>query len=76
MTSVTRQEMPFALAEFDRLPDSAHVNIKVVAGLYGSGISTIWAKLKRREIPNPHKFGRSTRWNVGDLRAALSTGVV
>jgi len=66
--------MPFALAEFDRLPDSANVDIKVVAGLYGSGISTVWAKLKRREIPKPRKFGRSTRWNVGALRAALAAG--
>jgi len=64
--------IPAALAAFDKLPDSANVDIKVVAGLYGSGISTVWAKLKRGEIPKSRKFGRSTRWQVGELRAALA----
>lgn len=68
------QAIPQALAEFDRLPDSANVDIHVVAGILSCGHSTIWARLKHNDplIPKPRKFGRSTRFNVGELRAALA----
>ena len=70
------REVPFALENFPRLPPESYVDVKVVAGLIGGGVSTVWAKLKRNDplIPKPRKFGRSTRFNVGQLRAALSTG--
>ena len=68
------REVPFTLENFSKLPAEAYTDIKTVAGLYGSGVSTVWAKLKRGEIPKPRKFGRSTRWNVGQLRAALAEG--
>lgn len=72
-----RSAIPFALEQFSKLPSDAHVDIKVVAGLIGGGVSTIWAKLKRNDplIPKPPKFGRSTRFNVGELRAALAAHV-
>lgn len=59
------------LVNFDQLPDAAHVNVHTVAGLYGCKVPTIWARLRRKEIPAPRHFGAHTRWNVGQLRQAL-----
>ena len=60
------------LEMFDRLPDAAHVDVHVVAALFGCKVPTIWARLRKQEIPKPKKFGAHTRWNVGTLRAALN----
>ena len=59
------------LTEFDTLPDAAHVDVHTVAALFGCKTPTIWARLRRNEIPAPRRFGAHTRWNVGDLRQAL-----
>lgn len=70
------REVPFALKNWPSLPDDSYVDIKVIAGLLGCGISTVWARIKRGDplIPKPRKFGRSTRFNVGKQRAALAEG--
>ncbi len=60
------------LKEFDDLPNAAHVDVYVVAALYGCKPPTDWARLRRKELPEPRKFGSHTRWNVGELRAALN----
>jgi predicted DNA-binding transcriptional regulator AlpA len=60
------------LANFDELPNAAHVDVHIVAALFGCKVSTIWARLRRNEVPQPKKFGSSTRWNVGELRSALN----
>lgn len=62
------------LVDFDHLPNAAHVNVNVVAGLYDCEAQTVWARLRRGEIPVPRKFGAHTRWNVGELRKALAGG--
>lgn len=59
------------LTNFDQLPDAANVSVQIVAGLFGCKIPTIWARLRRKEIPEPRRFGSHTRWNVGELREAL-----
>jgi predicted DNA-binding transcriptional regulator AlpA len=64
---VNRQE----LTNFDKLPDAAHVDVHTVAALFGCKPPTVWARLRRRELPEPRKFGAHTRWNVGDLRRML-----
>ncbi len=61
------------LATFDELPNAAHVDVSVVAALFGCKTPTIWARLRRNELPKPKKFGSHTRWNVGELRTALKT---
>lgn len=61
------------LTNFDQLPDAAHVDVHVVAGLFGCKVPTIWARLRKDELPKPRKFGAHTRWNVGELRTALRT---
>jgi predicted DNA-binding transcriptional regulator AlpA len=66
--------VPSILKSFKDLPDDAHLGVRSVAALFDAGISTIWARTKRGELPSPKKFGRSTRWRVGDLRVALKGG--
>jgi predicted DNA-binding transcriptional regulator AlpA len=61
------------LKEFDDLPNAAHVDVHVVAILFGCKPPTVWSRLRRKELPEPKKFGSHTRWNVGELRAALNT---
>ncbi|MEM5367907.1 transcriptional regulator [Paraburkholderia azotifigens] len=60
-----------ALVSFDTLPDSAHVDVRTVAGLYCCSVNTVWRRVASSIIPAPKKFGHSTRWNVGDLRKHL-----
>ncbi len=64
--------IPKEISEFDNLPDAANVNVQTVAALFGCKVPTIWARLRRNEIPAPRRFGAHTRWNVGQLRAALN----
>ncbi|WP_418648655.1 helix-turn-helix transcriptional regulator [Thauera butanivorans] len=64
---------PTALAEFDTLPDSAHVDVKVVATLLGRSISSIWRDVRAGGLIAPVKVGpMSPRWNVGAIRRHLS----
>ncbi len=68
-------EVPFALKNFDSLPDAAEVSIKVVKVLYGFSNATIYRGVKSGKIPAPTKHTAGcSRWNVGKLRKALSEG--
>lgn len=61
------------LEGFGRLPDEAHVRIRVVMALYGCSAASVWRFVKSGAIPTPRKFGsRVTAWNVGELRASLA----
>jgi predicted DNA-binding transcriptional regulator AlpA len=65
--------IPHELTHFDKLPDSAHVRLPVVAGLYGCSFPTIWRNVKAGKIPAPVKLTENcTAWNVGQLRKALA----
>lgn len=57
--------------DFDNLPNSAHVDVRVVARLFDCEECTVWSRLRRGKVPAPRKFGAHTRWNVGQLRMAL-----
>jgi len=67
----TNHPVPNALAAFESLPDSAHIDVRAVAGLYGCSTPTVWRRVRTALIPLPRKFGGSTRWNVGELRRSL-----
>ena len=68
--------IPNALINFDLLPDSAGVRLPVVVGLYASSPASIWRGVQKGTIPKPHKHSeRITVWNVGELRASLSSKV-
>ncbi len=61
------------LKNFDDLPDSANVSIQIVCALFCCSTATVWRRVKQGTFVQPVKFGlRTTRWNVGQLRAALN----
>lgn len=68
-----KSTIPDALRNFDSLPDAAIVRDKVVAGLFGCSVQTVWRMAKDGRIPPPVKPSfRVTGWQVGGLRAALN----
>lgn len=71
--SVVNHIIPDALTHFDALPDSAHVRLPVVQALYACSVSSVWRGVKSGRIPQPRKLSpRTTCWQVGDLRSALT----
>lgn len=65
--------IPDALRNFDSLPDSAIVRDKVVAGLFGCSVPTVWRMSADGRIPKPVRPSlRITGWQVGGLRKTLS----
>jgi len=65
--------IPDALAAFPHLPDEALTDIKIVSAVTSRSPASIWRDVKAGRLPAPHKIGpRSTRWKVGELRAALA----
>lgn len=61
--------LPSALRHFDSLPDSAHVRLPVVTGLFACSPATVWRHVKAGILPKPRKLSpRLTAWNVGELR--------
>lgn len=70
--------IPVALANFDRLPDSAMVDVKTVSAILGKSESSTWRDARAGKLPRPIKTGPAcTRWNVGEIRrhlAALTKG--
>lgn len=59
-----------ALEDFDKLPDSAKVPVQVVAAREGISTVTVWRRAAAGLLPQPHRVGGTTRWIVGELRAA------
>ncbi|MFP3706199.1 transcriptional regulator [Paraburkholderia sp. SIMBA_009] len=71
MSDLTKALLSKALISFDSLPNSAHVDVRTVAALYGCSVPTVWRRVAAGLIVAPKKFGHTTRWNVGQLRANL-----
>lgn len=63
-------EVPSGLKHLDDLPDSALVDQPVVEGLFKCSPATVWRWVKSGLLPAPVRRGRTTRWVVGQLRAA------
>lgn len=63
--------LPNAVINFDRLPNSAQVDQKAVQALLGCGATSVWRWVKNGTLPEPQRYGRAVRWRVGDLRALL-----
>ena len=65
--------LPDSARHFDRLPDSARVDIAVVCAITGRSRATIFRWVKDGTFPKPRKIGQGTYnlWRVSDLRAAL-----
>lgn len=71
-TSITSQLTANALADYDRLPDSAHVRVGVVASIRGCSVPTVWRHTSQGILPKPKKFGGITAWSVKELRQAMA----
>jgi predicted DNA-binding transcriptional regulator AlpA len=61
-----------ALETFPILPDEALIDIRVVCALRGRSRASNWRDVERGRLAPPVKVGHSTRWRVGDVRAALA----
>jgi predicted DNA-binding transcriptional regulator AlpA len=60
---------------FDKLPDSAYVDVKVVAALFDCSVPTVWRRVRAGQLVEPDHLGtRTTRWKVGEIKAALQLG--
>lgn len=58
--------------DFDTLPDAAYVRLPVVAVIFATSPSNVWRWAQKGILPKPRRLaGRTTAWNVGELRAAL-----
>lgn len=55
----------------NELPDEARIDVQVVSALYARSIPSIWRDVRAGRVPKPLKIGRSTRWILGEVRAAL-----
>lgn len=77
LKSERTQAIPEALANFDKLPDSAYIRLPVMKGLYGVSAASIWRGVKNSTIPKPVKLTeRTTAWSVKLVRAALAAKAV
>lgn len=43
-----------------------------VAELLGIGKSTVWARMKAGQLPQPVRLGRETRWKLADIREMVT----
>ena len=62
-----------ALRDFDQLPDSAQVRLPVPKALLGVSSATIWRMVKAKQLKSYKLTERTTTFNVGELRALLSS---
>ena len=67
--AMTRAEAK-AFENFPTLPNDAKVAVRVVAALEGVTPVTIWRRAAAGLLPKPRKVGGTSRWVVGELRAA------
>ncbi len=65
--------IPPALAIFDELPNSALIDVSVLALLFSCSKNTVWRRVRDGRLPKPiHVARNQTRWRVGDAREALA----
>jgi predicted DNA-binding transcriptional regulator AlpA len=77
LKSESTNVIPEALANFDKLPNSAYIRLPVLKGLYGISSASCWRNVKNGSIPKPCKLTeRTTAWNVGLIRADLAAKAV
>ncbi|MND47922.1 hypothetical protein D3C80_388290 [compost metagenome] len=61
------------MRSFEALPDAAYVRLPTVALLFATSPSNVWRWVKRDIVPQPRRLaGRTTAWNVGELRRSLA----
>lgn len=70
----SRNSLPPAAEHFDRLPDSACIDIAALKAITGKSRATLYRWIDKGILPKPRKFGLTSNnvWAVGDIRRALS----
>lgn len=63
--------LPLSAAYFDSMPDTGYVRAPVVLVLFGISKATLWRWVKLSRIAAPKTIGRSSFFQVGELRACL-----
>lgn len=58
-------------AEFDTLPDSAPVNTRTIATLFGITVEAIYQRVAAGSLPKPRKPAGRYFWTAGEIRRAL-----
>lgn len=62
-----------SIENLDGFPDCGFIAARTLAAMLGVSQVTIWRWSKAGKLPAPRKLGEgTTRWNVGEIRAALS----
>lgn len=67
---MAQKTIPPKLANFDQLPDSSLVDVKVVSGVFDCSTNTAWRRYGHLAIK---VSSQQTRWRVGDVRKALAS---
>ncbi len=66
------QQVPFAVRNWEALPDAANVDIRVVSLMTGRSIPSIWRDVSAGRLPQPRRITpRCSRWSVGSIRVHL-----
>lgn len=65
--------LPPTVEHFDRLPESAHVNLHVLKAITGRSRATIYRWIASGILPKPRKLGATHNcWTAGEIRQALA----
>lgn len=72
--SNTRSTLPSTVEHFDRLPDSACIDIAALKAITGKSRATLYRWIDKGILPKPRKLGLTSNnvWAAGDIRRALS----
>lgn len=70
----TRNTLPSTVENFDRLPDSACIDIAALKAITGKSRATLYRWIEKGILPKPRKFGLTSNnvWAAGEIRRALS----
>lgn len=70
----TRNAIPLTVEHFDRLPDSACIDIAALKAITGKSRATLYRWIDKGILPKPRKLGLTSNnvWAAGDIRRALS----
>jgi hypothetical protein len=70
-TAISSAGIDPALKHFDEMPDSAHVDLHVVAGLLGVSVATIRRRIAEGSLPAPQYVLGMQRYQVGVVRNTI-----
>jgi hypothetical protein len=70
-TAISDAGIDPALKHFDEMPDSARVDLNVVAGLLGVSVATIRRRIAEGSLPAPQDVLGMQRYQVGVVRNTI-----